>query len=57
MTWLKLNTPHRLIGDKVRVRSAPDAQATVKGELPLGYEVVPLEQTSSTLTVDGVEAP
>jgi hypothetical protein len=57
MTWLTLNKPHRLIGDKVRVRSAPDAQATVKGELPLGHEVVPLEQTSSTLTVDGVEAP
>lgn len=57
ITWLKLNTPHRLIGDKVRVRSAPDGKAKVQAELSIGIEVVPLEQTSSTMTVDGVQAP
>lgn len=57
LTWLRLNTPHRLIGDKVRVRSAPDSKAQVLAELSIGIEIVPLEQTSSTMTVDGVQAP
>jgi hypothetical protein len=57
VNWLNLNTPHRLIGDKVRVRSAPDAKAKVQAELPIATEVIPIAQSSSTMTVDGVEAP
>lgn len=57
ITWLKIHTPHRLIGNKVRVRSAPDNKAKVIAELSIGIEVIPLEQTSSSMTVDGVQAP
>ena len=57
ITWLKLHTPHRLIGDKVRVRSAPNSKAKVQAELSIGIEVTPLEQTNSSMTVDGVQAP
>ncbi|GAB4427138.1 MAG: hypothetical protein OHK0011_08930 [Turneriella sp.] len=57
ITWLNLNTPHRLIGNNVRVRSAPDAKAKVEAELRIGMEVTPLEQTSNSMTVDGVQAP
>lgn len=55
--WLNLNTPHRLIGDKARVRSAPDSKAKVLAELAIGSEVVPLVQTDSSMTGEGVSAP
>lgn len=55
--WLNLNTPHRLIGDKVRVRNAPDSKAKILAELSLGSEVVPLEQARHTMTGEGVSAP
>ncbi len=55
--WLELEKPHRLIGDKVRVRSAPDNKSKVLAELAIGHEVTPLEQTAKTMAVDGIEAP
>lgn len=55
--YLKLNTPHRLIGHKVRVRAAADNKAKVQAELSIGTEIVPLEQSVTTMAVDGVEAP
>lgn len=54
---LDLGKPHRLIGDKVRVREKPDLQAEVITELKIGSEVIPLEKTEFSHKQEGVEAP
>lgn len=54
---LKLQTPHRLLGDKVRVRVEAATSAEAIAELPIGTEVIPVSQTDMRLTQNGVEAP
>jgi hypothetical protein len=54
---LELGKPHRLMGDKVRVRAEPNLQSEVITELKIGSEVIPLEQTEFRHKQDGVEAP
>lgn len=54
---LQLGTPHRLIGNKVRVRAKPDTKAEAIAELSIGSEITPTVQTDSKLAQDGVEAP
>lgn len=53
----KLGQPHRLIGDKVRVRAEPGAKAEVITELKIGSEVIPLEESEFSHKQDGIEAP
>ena len=55
--YLLLNTPHRLIGNKVRVRAKPDTKADAIAELSIGSEITPTQQTDARMTQDGVEAP
>ena len=55
--FLQLGTPHRLIGNKVRVRAKPDTKAEAIAELSIGSEITPTAQTDTKLTQDGVEAP
>lgn len=55
--YLQLGTPHRLIGNKVRVRAKPDTKAEAIAELSIGSEITPTAQTDTKLTQDGVEAP
>lgn len=54
---IELGKPHRLIGDKVRVRAEPNLQSEVLTELKIGSEVIPLERTEFRHKQDGVEAP
>lgn len=56
-SYLELNKPHRLIGNKVRVRAAADLKAKTITELNIGSEIIPLDQSGIPLTLDGVEAP
>jgi len=55
--YLAIGRPHRLIGDKVRVRSKPDTKAETIAELAIGTEVNPTEQTTVMYKHDGIEAP
>lgn len=55
--FLVLDTPHRLIGHKVRVRAKPETKAEAIAELSIGSEITPTAQTDTKLTQDGVEAP
>jgi len=54
---LEIGKPHRVIGDKVRVRSQPDVKGEVIIELKIGSEVIPLEETEYRERIDGIEAP
>lgn len=55
--YLQLGAPHRLIGNKVRVRAKPDTKAETVAELSIGSEIIPTAQTEAKLSQDGVEAP
>lgn len=55
--YLQLGSPHRLIGNKVRVRAKPDTKAEAIAELSIGSEITPIAQADAKLTQDGVEAP
>jgi hypothetical protein len=54
---LDLNTPHRLLADKVRVRTSADTHAKVLAELPIGTEITPVTQSNARTKIDGVDAP
>ena len=57
MQYLKLGKAHHILGDKVRVRAEASAESKVLSELAIGSEVIPTEQSTARMSVEGVEAP